>query len=284
MLLDRARVARFFSSVAYLEATAEMISVDKNHIGLWFSSTSVNTADNAAKDRLANDIKLRLMNEFANACSRGSVAAVEFLVGQEKVRAAARARIQDAFTAAKESNEAVTKSLDHWAAGLKTTEYGAGMILSVAGLFVSSSAALAAGIIGFSYDTATRVIDDLTKAKTIDADVVALASHDTAVESGSSAAKEYAKTVLAGKELGDVERLEKSVAHLKGNIALKQIMIRNTSSPRNAARLTRSIRKNEITLSGDLKQISRFRYVTLLFLAWDLFDKAEKIHEAWKSE
>jgi hypothetical protein len=284
LLLDHARVANFLSSVAYMQATAEMVSLEKNNIGLWFSSTQVNTGNEATKDRLAEDKKLRLMSQFADACSRGSVAGVEFLVAQEQSRAAARTKIQEAFTAANQSNQATTKSLDHWVAGLKTTEYGAGMVLSVAGLFVSASAALVAGIIGFSYDTATTVIDDLNGARTVDADVLALVSRDTAKESGKSAGKEFSKTALAGKELEDIEKLQERVAHLHEKIALKQAMIRKTSSQHNAARLTRSIRKNEANLSGDLKQIRRFHGVTLLFLAWDLFEKAEKIHEAWKSE
>ena len=284
LLLDRARLVRFLGSVAYMQATAEMISLENVNIGLWFSSAQVNTGNDAAKDRLVADRKLQLMRQFADACSRGSVAAVEFLTAQEQSRAAARIKIQKAFDTANQSNRATTKSLDQWVAGLKTTEYGAGMILSVAGLFVSASAALVAGIIGFSYSTATTVIDDLGGARTANADVLALVSRDVAKESGKSAGEDFAKAALAGKELEDIERLQERVAYLHEKIALKQAMIRNTSSQRNVARLTRSIRKNETTLSGDLKEIRWFRGVSLLFLAWDLAENAEKIHEAWKSE
>ncbi len=100
------------------------------------------------------------------------------------------------------------------------------MVITVAGLFVSAPAALAAGIIGFSYDTATTVIDDSNKARAVDANVLALTSADVAKEALKSAGKEKAKDLLSGKDLEAIEELEAKVARLHEKIALKQAIVR----------------------------------------------------------
>ena len=167
---------------------------------------------------------------------------------------------------------------------MKTTEYAAGMVITVASLFVSGSAALLAGIIGFSYDTATNIIDRYNTPRTMDADVMALVARDVAVDSAESAFKEKAKDVLSGKDLTAIEQLEKNVSHLHEKVAIKRAMIAETSSPHNVGRLTRSIGKNEAELSSNMWAIGRFRTVTILFAAWDLFQGGKRIHEAWRSD
>jgi len=281
LLLDHARVASFLASVAYLQVAAETITTEKGGIGLWFSSDEVVTGNEITKARLLDAKKAVLMDRFADACSHGSIAAIAFLRDQERSREAARAHVQEVFRDASQSNQATTESLQRWVAVLKTVEYGAAITLSVAGLFVTSATTLAAGVIGFSYDTATKVIDHLGEASTVNADVLALISRDVAADSSASAGKELAQTVLAGKELHDIEKLRKSVSHLHEKIAVKETMIRETSSQHNAARLARSIRKNEAAIAEDLKQIRRFEAVTLLFVAWDVKDNVKKIIEAW---
>jgi hypothetical protein len=284
VLLDRTRVARFLRSVAYIQATAEMVRVQKESKGLWFSSTEVETGNEPAKERLVDEKMDSLTQEFAEACSHGSKAAMQFLRVQEAQRTQAAAKIEQVFSAARQSNQATAKSLERWVASLKTAEYAAGTVITVAGLFVSASAALLAGIIGFAYDTATTVIDDHNGASAMDADCLALASTDVAKEAGKSALKEKAKDVVSGKDLEAVEKLEQKVAHLHEKIAMKQAMIHETSSQHNISRLTRSIGRDETELSRNVNMIGRFRGVTFLFAAWDLFDRGGKIRNAWRSE
>lgn len=284
MLLHSALVVKFLRSVAYLQVTAEAASSEKSNIGLWFTSTQVDTGDESRKAQLVEGRTSLLLRQFSEAAAHGSAAAIEFLQGQELSRDAAKSKLQEAFAAAARTNRATTRTLEHWLAGLKTTEYGAGIVLSVVSLFVTSAAALAAGIISFSYDTFTTFVDDLNKATVVNADILALASRDVAIESGKSLGKEVAKNKLAGKELEHIEELERQVRHLTQKIAIKQALIEKTSSRHNMARLTRSIRKNEAGIAGDLKQVRRFRGVSVLFVAWDVIENGEKIYDAWKSE
>jgi hypothetical protein len=284
LFLDRPRLVRFLRSVAYLQVTAEVSRLENSAVGLGFSTTEVNTGSEADKERLVEQRVSQLMDQFAQSCSRGSAATMNFLSAQEQIRKDSLAGMQQLFSSASRQNLRTTKTLEHWVAGLKTTEYGAGIIISVAGIFVSSAAALAAGIIGFSYDTATNVIDSLNKASTVNADALALVSTDLARESGKAAAKEEAKAILAGKELRDIEKLEQKVAHLHQKISIKQAMIENTTSRRNLSRLSRSLGKNRASLNTELKTIGRFKGATLVFLALDVFEKAEKIRDAWKSD
>jgi hypothetical protein len=284
-----------------------MVHAQQRKIGLWFSSTEVETGDKGAKETLVRKKMVDLMQGFAEASSRGSKAAIEFLQVQDTLRSQSAATIRQVFSAANASNQATTKTLKRWEAGLKTTEYGASMIITVASLFVSAApvalvggvgvrGTLLAGILGFSYDTVTTVIYDHHEASATDADVVALVSPDiarrlpkgrgtdVAVHSVISAGKETAKDFLSGKDLEAIEKLEEKVAHLHAKIAVKQAMIHETSSQHNIARLTRSIGKNEGEVSSSLKTIGRFRAVTYLFAAYDLFDKGKEIRKAWHSE
>ena len=160
------------------------------------------------------------------------------------------ARIRQAFAAAALSNAATVKTLEQWEASLKTAEYAAGMVLTVASLFVSGTAALLAGVIGFSYDTVTNVIDHRNNAGAIDADFMALVSKDVATESLKSAGREKAKDLLSGKDLEAIEKLEKNVAHLHEKVAIKRAMMAETSSQHNIGHLTRSIGKNEAEVSS----------------------------------
>jgi hypothetical protein len=276
MLVDRVALTRFLRSVAYVQVAAETMKLENKGIGLWFSSAEVDTGNEKEKEKLIESRKVRLMEEFGKACSRGSDATLKFLTAQEQSREEAKSKIQDVFSAGTKSNQDTTRTIQHWVAGLKTVEYGAGMVITVTGLFVSAPAALAAGVIGFSYDTATDVIDHYRKSGRTDAHVVALVAEDFV--------KDKAKDILIGKELKDIEKLEQRVSHLHNKIAIKQAMIQATSGRHNVARLTRSVGKNEANLSRDLRQIRRFRGVTYLFAAWDVFEKGEKIWEAWHQD
>jgi hypothetical protein len=276
LLLDAGRLSAFLGSVAYLQVTAEMISLQKSSIGLWFSTTQANTPEEAATARLAAERKRLLTNQFADCCPRGSTALLEFLRTQERSRDAAKTKIQEAFAAANAANESTTRTLEHWVAGLKTTEYGAGIFLSVAGLF----AAAAGAAVGLTYSIGTGAIDDLRQAGRSGADIVGLLFE----HSGEELLKDKTKAALAGKELEEVKKLQAQVRHLHEKIAIKQSMISKTSSPRNAARLTRSISKNEAAISSDIKPIARFWGVSLLFVAWDVYENSEKIYKAWRPE
>jgi hypothetical protein len=281
MLLDRVALTRFLRSVAYVQIAAETMRLENTAIGLWFSSAEVDTGNEKEKEKLVENRKIRLMEEFAKASSRGGNATLEFLVAQERSRDEAKLRIQDIFSAATKSNKETTKGLEHWVVGLKTVEYGAGIVITVTGLFVSAPAQLAAGVVGFSYDTATHVIDRYAKAGKMDAHLIAPVSTKIASE---DTPQEVAKCILAGKELKDIEKLEQTVKHLHKKIATKQAMIQATSSRHNIARLTRSINKNEANLSSELRQIRRFRGVTYLFAAWDVFENGKRIWEAWHQD
>jgi hypothetical protein len=284
ILLDRARVARFLRSVAYVQATAELVHTQKRGLGLGFSATEVDLGDEPVKEKIVNSKVAGLMQQFAEACSRGSRPAIEFLHTQEKLRDRAAVVMRQVVSEAGASNRATVKVLEHWEAGLKTTEYAAGMVVTVAGLFVPASAALLAGIIGFCYDRATDIIDDYNKARLVDADLLALMAADVGKSSVTEAFKKKSEEILAGEDLEAIETLEKKVAHLHEKIAVKEAMIAKTSSLHNIGRLSRSIGKNEAEIGRHARAIGRFHAFTFLFAASDLLEKGKKIKDVWYSE
>jgi len=281
MLLNKNSVAAFLYSVIYNQLTADMIKLQTERVGLVFKTTTVDTGDEQQKDKRLKELLPEYMKDFAEASSHGGKAAVEFLLDAEHARDMAQERIREISMRANEASEQTTKNIGTTVKGLKTVEYGAGAALTVMGLFVGAAGALAAGIIGFSYDTMTDVIDGYREKGRVDADVVALVSEDTAKNTGVAIAKEVAKGKLAGQELENVEKLEEAVRDLKGKIAVKKAMIAESKSVRNSNKIGRALTKDELALGTAERSITRFKGVNVLFAVWDLSDKGRKIYKAW---
>jgi hypothetical protein len=258
-----------------------MIKLQTERMGLVFTTTTVDTGDEKEKDRKVDELLPDYMKEFAEASSRGGKAALEFLLEAQQSRENAQQHINEVIAQANQSSEQTTREIGTTIKGLKTVEYGAGAALTVMGLFVGAAGALAAGIIGFSYDTVTDGIDKYREHGKVDADLVALVSEDTSKSTGVAMAKEIGKGKLAGKELEDVEKLEKTVQELQGKIAIKQAMIAESKSLRNANKIGRAMAKNEKALTTAERSIKRFRGVNILFAAEDLAEKGYKILKVW---
>jgi hypothetical protein len=284
MLLDKDKVAAFFRSVAYDQATAELIKQHTERLGIFFKTTTVDTGNQAEIKKLA-DAKLAALHEqFAKESAKGSKAIVEFLQKQEKAREESRRHIKEVFKQASEAGQETERAIGTTVKALKSVEVGAGGVLTVAGLFVSAPAALAAGIIGFGYDTVTHVIDNLGKSERADASAVALVSQKMAEESGVAVAKEAAKGKLSGAELEEVKKLEKSIEHLAEKIKVKKTMIDSTKSLHNKGKLGRALAKDEAALGSAEAKAARFWGANVLFAGWDLWDRYRELDKVWHEE
>jgi len=297
MLLDKDKLAAFLNSVAYHQAadtllksaaydaaTADLTKQNTERMGVFFKTTTVDTGNEAEKKELADRKLAALHAQFANAAGQGSKAIVQFLLAQEKARDDAREHVKEVFRQTNEANRNTEHQIGTTVKALKTVEVGAGGIITVAGLFVSAPAALAAGAIGFGYDTVTHVIDNVGKSREVDASAVALVSQKTGQESGVAAIKEAAKGKLSGAELEEVEKLEKSVQHLTEKIKVKQGMIETTKSLRNKGKLGRALAKDEAALGSAEAKVARFSGVNILFAGWDLWDRYKEVNEVWHEE
>lgn len=284
MLLDKDKLAAFLRSVAYDQATADLTKPKTERIGIFFTATEVDIGSEATKKRLADEKLAVLHRQFAKAAAQGSKAIVDFLLEQERARDEARGQVKEVFKQSSEANKKTEHQLGTTVKVLKTVEVGAGGVITVAGLFVSAPAALAAGAIGFGYDTVTHVIDNVGKSRKMDAAAVALVSQKTGEDSGVAAIKEAAKGKLGGAELEEVERLEKSVQHLTEKIKVKQDMIMTTKSLHNKGKLSRALAKDEAALAAADAKVTRFWGVNILFAGWDLWDRYKDLNEVWRQE
>jgi hypothetical protein len=266
MLLDRKRVAAFLSSVLYMKLTAEAPGLSEQ-----------------AKNQRLIELLPAYMTDFSEACSRGGSDAMQFLIEADNDRNEASEKLKRLQAQELESSRKTAERLGIVVKGLKTVEYGAGAALTVMGLFVGATGALAAGLIGFAYDTATGAIDDVRdKGKGhVNADVVAIVSADTAKSAAKDAFKEWLHGKFAGKELEEIEKLEEKAAYLEEKIGVKLRLIADTKSARNARKLTKAMAKDEGKLLEAEKSIARFQIVNYLFAASDVKEKAEKIWDAW---
>jgi hypothetical protein len=284
MLLDKDKLAAFLRSVAYDQATADLTKPKTERMGILFTTTEVDIGSEAAKKQLADEKLAVIHGLLAKAAAQGSKAIVDFLLEQEKARDEARERVKEVFKQSSEANERTEHQLGTTVKALKTVEVGAGGVITVAGLFVSAPAALAAGAIGFGYDTVTHVIDNIGKSRNVDAEAVALVSQKMGKESGLAAVKETAKGKLSGAELEEVEKLEKSVQHLTEKIKVKQGMIQTTKSLHNKGKLGRALAKDEAALAAADAKVTRFWGVNILFAGWDLWDRYKDLNEVWHQE
>ncbi len=283
MLLDKKRLAGFLRSVIYLQLTSDMIKLKTERMGLVFKTTEVDTGDERQKDKRVQELLPDYMGKFVEASSHGAGAAIEFLLEAEQAKSTAQRHIREVIAQATSASEETTKTIGTTIKGLKTVEYGAGGALTVMGLFVGAAGALAAGIIGFSYDTVTDALDNYREhgKGSVDADVVALVSEDTAKNTGIAMTKEIGKGKLAGKEIEQIEKLEKDVEYLEGKITVKQGMIAKSKSLRYSNKIGRQMAKDERALAAAEGSIKRFKGVNVLFAAEDLAEKGYKIFKVW---
>ncbi|MGA3125808.1 MAG: hypothetical protein ABSD13_03760 [Candidatus Korobacteraceae bacterium] len=282
LLLDKLKLALFLRSVAHDLATSQLIK--KRTEGVFFKDTDVDTGTLAEQKDMADKNLDRLHVQFAKAVAQGSKAAVQFLLDQDEERSKARDHIKQVFAEASRSNEQNTRNLGTTVKVLKSVEIVSGAVLTVSALFVSAPAELTAGVIGFGYDTVTDVIDKVGEAQKKDAALVALVAGQTGIKSGLGAAQQKLQGKLAGAELKEVEKLEKSVEHLAGKIEVKQQMIEATKSIRNKNKLTRLMAKDESALAKATKTVHRFRGVAIVFAAFDLAGRVTDLQKVWHED